>query len=492
MPPFTGVRSSGSGGDVASVDGRTGTVVLTDRYVPVTATPTSVGFATTLAGPTLVGATKIILNAPVPDGCTVTIGAESKVVSSCLGAGVRDGIAPFQATLASSLASTHATGDAVTITDLREDSSSATIGPEPFWEMGANPPYQIGSPLRHHFDGWGEFERGVHVTTGGAMLYTGDATSPAYAALGRVDEETVVGTAAGNAHFFNDAVAGDSVFKAIMSRLLFGTGNGLNAKSAQMILDWARALQLRVPVEFLSDITPATLGITAPSLPTGASGWGVVIDGGAYRLVALYTPSSAPSVPAASQTLAAPGGATVANGGNPVDVVANGTNLLRANQASFDGYSSTPPTSDWNPNNATLALETSRAWQGTKSLKVTATATSAVAAYTSITPGGGATPAVAGQKYTASAFVLAGGTVRSVACNIVWLNAAGGTISTSAGGAANDSATDWTVFSCVATAPALTAYATIQITVAATAVGEVHYIDGVALFAGSIYYWSAP
>jgi hypothetical protein len=81
---------------------------------------------------------------------------------------------------------------------------------------------------------------------------------------------------------------------------------------------------------------------------------------------------------------------------------------------------------------------------------------------------------VAGQHYTAFAYFLAATTGRTVTMQIIWYNAAGGTISTSSGTGTPDVTTGWTQVYVNAVAPALAVTAAVSISIAATATTEAH------------------
>jgi hypothetical protein len=80
----------------------------------------------------------------------------------------------------------------------------------------------------------------------------------------------------------------------------------------------------------------------------------------------------------------------------------------------------------------------------------------------------------AGQNYTAFAYFLAATTGRTVTMQIIWYNAAGGTISTSSGTGTPDVTTGWTQVYVNAVAPALAVTAAVSISIAATATTEAH------------------
>lgn len=159
-------------------------------------------------------------------------------------------------------------------------------------------------------------------------------------------------------------------------------------------------------------------------------------------------------------------------------------NLLSYNDSSFEtsvaGYTQT---------NATLSRVTSQSRDAAASMQLSSTAGGNMAA-TSAT-GTNGVPVIANQTYEALASVKSAVSVRSCRIDIIWYTAAGATISTSNGTAANDATGGWTQIVCAATAPGTAAFAAVVVNVLATgAAAEVHFVDQVSIAPLSSTVWS--
>lgn len=90
-------------------------------------------------------------------------------------------------------------------------------------------------------------------------------------------------------------------------------------------------------------------------------------------------------------------------------------------------------------------------------------------------------PVTAGVSYTAFAYLIAVTNSRACTIGIKWLNAAGGTISTSTGGSVNDVTTGWIQVIETAVAPAGSVNADLVITVTSPANAEEHYMTSASI-----------
>lgn len=156
-------------------------------------------------------------------------------------------------------------------------------------------------------------------------------------------------------------------------------------------------------------------------------------------------------------------------------------NLLTTNQASLE----TNATGWLALANCTLARSTAQALHGVGSLALTASAIGVMSAITST--GLNAVPVVAGQTYTAVCASRAATTSRICFVGIFWYDSAGVFLSSNTGSSTANSNAAWTAHSFSAAAPANAAFASVRVQVndAATAAGEVHYVDGISLHEGT-------
>jgi len=163
-------------------------------------------------------------------------------------------------------------------------------------------------------------------------------------------------------------------------------------------------------------------------------------------------------------------------------------NLLSENNSSFE----TNITGWEGDNNATPSWDTTQAYVGTASLKMTSNAGGDMkvrlltGAPTGATSGYQQTlvPVTVGVTYQATVMFRATSVARLCRVDIRWFTAAGAFISTSVGSAVTDSTSGWMVNSVTAAAPATAAYAAVVPVVLATGgAGEVHFIDFVTFSA---------
>lgn len=159
------------------------------------------------------------------------------------------------------------------------------------------------------------------------------------------------------------------------------------------------------------------------------------------------------------------------------------TNFLSANQASLetntDGWAAV--------SNCAIARSTAQASTGSASLEVTATALGDAIVSTTT---GTAFAVIANSSFSALCDVRAGTTSRSCQVGIRWLTSGGATISTSYGTAGSDSNSAWTTINVTAVAPATAAKAQVFVKVVNAGAGEVHYVDKIALHAGTSPTWT--
>lgn len=164
------------------------------------------------------------------------------------------------------------------------------------------------------------------------------------------------------------------------------------------------------------------------------------------------------------------------------------SNMLSENQA--NGTESAATTGWAASTNCTVTSSTTQARSGSRSLRLSSTASGTMSATTPTGTSG--VPVVEGQPYTALAYFRAGASARSCSVSIVWYTAAGSSISTSAGTGSNDSTSDFSTQRAVtATAPTSAAFAAVLVTVAATGgASELHYVDEVLLAPGTVTGWT--
>lgn len=137
---------------------------------------------------------------------------------------------------------------------------------------------------------------------------------------------------------------------------------------------------------------------------------------------------------------------------------------------------------------STVARSTTEKAHGAASLSLTRASTigaaAAVTEYWTF-------PVTPGRTYTALFSVKAATVGRTVAVDIDWYNNTDGYISSSRVTSA-DVTTGWTTIIDTATAPANAAQVKLYVEVASVAVGELHYIDKVGLFEGTVTTWELP
>jgi len=167
-------------------------------------------------------------------------------------------------------------------------------------------------------------------------------------------------------------------------------------------------------------------------------------------------------------------------------VTAKGTlapesNLPSGSKWSFDGS-----TGGWVAfNGASLADVSSPVQAGTGALSVTNNGGSTVNEW--VGSGGNRsswTAATGNQTYTASAFLRAGSTGRTVGALLVFYDANGSQLASASGQTTADAAGTWTsIHPVVAVAPANSAFVALGLAFYGTAAGEVHYVDSASLTA---------
>lgn len=163
-------------------------------------------------------------------------------------------------------------------------------------------------------------------------------------------------------------------------------------------------------------------------------------------------------------------------------------NLLSKNQADLE-----TDTTGWAAGASTsIVRATSPSLHGVASLQLTRNTSTGTASATTPT-GTLGTPVVAGQQYTvlASFRAAVSATARQVSTNIVWYNAAGSVISTTTGTTTADSTSAWTSApATTATAPALSAFASVTVLVAGAIATEIHFVDMISFAPGASTTWT--
>ena len=96
----------------------------------------------------------------------------------------------------------------------------------------------------------------------------------------------------------------------------------------------------------------------------------------------------------------------------------------------------------------------------------------------------------ANNAFSATAEFRADSTARACSVGIIWLNAAGSTISTVFGTAENNSSSGWNESNVVATAPALATHARVVVKITSAGSAETHYVDKIAFHAGDSPFWT--
>ena len=162
-------------------------------------------------------------------------------------------------------------------------------------------------------------------------------------------------------------------------------------------------------------------------------------------------------------------------------------NLLTANQSDVETNTTGLTSAAYAA--TTLARSTAHYQVGSASASLTASGAGPVGVTTSTGTSGVAVTAY--KTYTAVASVLAGTTVRSFATAIRWYDTDGTLISTSTGTAGNDNASTWAQKTVTAVAPEGACYAAVVVATAATpALNEVHYVDCLGIWEGSVVTWA--
>lgn len=160
-------------------------------------------------------------------------------------------------------------------------------------------------------------------------------------------------------------------------------------------------------------------------------------------------------------------------------------NLLTANQASIE-----TDTTGWgNVSNASIAASATQAKNGTKSLRLTATATDA---YMDVQTTGGYIPVTAGQTYTVSGQSRAGSAAREISPFIFWYDAGNVELSATAANQVNNSTSGWTRHLSTAVAPATATQAVVMFRVFDVAASEIHYLDELGFWEGAGGQWALP
>jgi hypothetical protein len=159
------------------------------------------------------------------------------------------------------------------------------------------------------------------------------------------------------------------------------------------------------------------------------------------------------------------------------------TNAMTANQASLETNAT-----GWEAvTNCSISRSTSQFSNGIASLALLSAAAGDMTAATTAATKFAVT---ANNKFSATAEFRADTTPRLCSAGIIFLNAAGSTISTVFGTAGNNSSSGWTKFDVVATAPALATHARVVVKIASAGSAETHYVDKIAFHAGDNPFWT--
>ena len=242
------------------------------------------------------------------------------------------------------------------------------------------------------------------------------------------------------------------------------------------------------------------------STPTGAGYWLVASDGGIFSfgdagfygstggqglsVIGMVVPASgedttssrqparrrrslhlAAPTPPASTTTSPPTTTTTAT------TIPTGSNLLTPAQSAFNGT-----TGGWQPVNATLS-PAQGSTSGSSALKVTATATSSVSAWSALPPAGTPSAATPGDKYIGDASVEAPSSGESLGGGIAFYNSAGTQLTAVFGQAVTPTAGTWDPLPEVeAIAPATTAYVVFGVLSWAPVVGQDFLVEAPSLY----------
>ena len=164
-------------------------------------------------------------------------------------------------------------------------------------------------------------------------------------------------------------------------------------------------------------------------------------------------------------------------------------NLLTDNQASGTDALGDTAGFENGGSGATLASTTDQAYQGSRSLKTTASGAGNASLFT--TTGTGGIPVTPGQTYTATVTARSAAEASPFACQIAWFTAAGAYISSSASADATTSTSTWTTKALTAVAPATAAFASVAFACASTA-ASAHYVDALGIWKGTNGQWAMP
>lgn len=143
----------------------------------------------------------------------------------------------------------------------------------------------------------------------------------------------------------------------------------------------------------------------------------------------------------------------------------------------------------------TVARSTTQAADGAWSFRVTGDASGTemrVGPFvgTSDTPRGSMVPVVAGQSVTALASFRSAVTPRNVKARLRWYNSSAVLSGTGNMVAVASSTSGWTQAALTQTVPVGVAYANVEAVVETNTAGEVHYVDKIGLFVGTVSVWS--
>lgn len=163
-----------------------------------------------------------------------------------------------------------------------------------------------------------------------------------------------------------------------------------------------------------------------------------------------------------------------------------GLNKLNLNQATVN-----VDTTGWVVNaNCTLARDLTQFADGISSLAMTCV--TGGADMLAETVPSSTVPVVVGQTYTALASFKAATTVRNCRSILSWFKADFSWLASNEAAFVANTTSGWTQVAVTAVAPALAAYCKVAVRVMVPATSEVHYVDKVGLFDGTVSTWVLP
>jgi hypothetical protein len=159
------------------------------------------------------------------------------------------------------------------------------------------------------------------------------------------------------------------------------------------------------------------------------------------------------------------------------------TNFLSENQASLE-----TDTTGWDiVSNCSIASSGTQSSDGSKSLRMTATASANMVSSTTVGTAFTVTPS---RNFSATAVFRAGTTGRLSQVGIRYLDSTGATISTTYGTGITSTTSAFTEATATVLAPVTAATAQVFILITSAGTSEIHYVDKIGLHSGSTAVWS--